>query len=348
MDSCQALDYQNKFKLKASMLGGLEILKNIFQKQISSSNLPINHKKTIGVNISSVNFDYNIHNTKFELYIWNVDCGLNYASVRSTFYRGSEAIIVFISERKLGQILEYLEEIQFQMPVIQIILCVLIDKYTVESIKQSYFSNRELKEYNFEFNSIKSPDEVLSQICTRFLEKRETKKKSDYFVVNFLNLNELINNLHYRPDSEEERSALLTCNNYVPAEINSNKLNPNYRANLKILNKYVRKLGDFEIVEDEWLFIPNKRWGNFFVWLKTGDVYIIPKICLNCSLRKCKFKKNKKRHVCIAASSKGYSNNEELHQKELLILAKIYAIIYSQLPKDVVEKLDKFNKCKLK
>jgi len=347
MDSCQVLDYQNKFKLKASLLGGLENLKNIFQKHISSNNLPINHKKTIGVNISSIYYDYN-YETRFEFYLWNVDCGSSYSSVRPTFYRGSEAIIVFISENKLEQISSYLQEIQFHLPVIHIIFCVILDKLNKENIIKTHFSNNELKEYSFEFNSIKTPSDILTQISDRFIHKRENQVRSDALVVDFLKVPDLFSQKEFIFLSEKDKSELLLCNDYTETRKNPDKINPSYRANTKILTRYIQLLGDYEIVDGEWVVIPHQEYGNFLIWLKSGEVYIIPKICRNCTIKKCKFKKVKKRHLCIEASSKGWSNRVDVNQKELLILSKIYAIIYSKLPKDVIEKLIKFNECKFR
>jgi len=244
--------------------------------------------------------------------------------------------------------LKYLQEIQFHLPVIHIIFCIILDKYDKENIIKTYFSNSELKEYSFEFNSIKTPSEILTQISNRFIHKRENQVRSDALVVDFMKISDLFTQTEFSCLSEKDKSEISLCNDYSETRKNPDNINPSYRANTKILTRYIQSLGDYEILDEEWVVIPHEEYGDFLIWLKSGDVYIIPKICRKCTIKKCKFKKIKKRHLCIEASSKGWSNRVDIKQKEQLILSKIYAIIYSKLPKDVIEKLIKFNKCKFR
>jgi len=327
------------FKVKICLLGGTELYKNEFQRAISSHTLPIEYKRNMGVNISKIDYQYNhLHN--FEFNLWNIDCNQNWAFLRVVFYRGAEAMIIFISEMKVDQIRQYLNEIKMRTPIITIIFCVILEKFTKEDITEAYFKNPEfgsmLETNQFKIFELSDPSEILEQISTSFLNKRQTKELKDNFIINFIQLNSLINQIEHND----------RCNDYCEPENNFLRLNEKQRINLKKLKDLLLQIG-FEIKSEyqNWIQIKNDNFGTFSIYLKNGRVYLTPKICEKCKKKHCiKFKKAPY-FICIEAKSMGWSNINGIGQAELLVLSKIHAIENNLFPNSVLRQILKINTC---
>ena len=110
------MEYQHHFKKKICLLGSLEDIKDEFQEKSSDSCLPFDNKLNIGVNISRADFLYK-NDVKFDYFLWNIDCDQEKAFLRTTFYPGAEAIIIFVSENNVQQIYHYFNEIKLQVLV---------------------------------------------------------------------------------------------------------------------------------------------------------------------------------------------------------------------------------------
>ena len=98
MNSCELLEpIEQYLKKKICLLGGTELYKNEFQKKISSNCLPIENKENIGVNISRIEYFYQLTKKyqKFEFLLWNIDCRQRRSFLRTIFYNGAEAMVIF-------------------------------------------------------------------------------------------------------------------------------------------------------------------------------------------------------------------------------------------------------------
>ncbi|MFW9881059.1 MAG: hypothetical protein ACFFG0_48975 [Candidatus Thorarchaeota archaeon] len=329
------------FKKKIVLLGGLENYKNEFQKLLSSNSLPIDNKGNIGVNISKIDFSYKKYE-KFEFLLWNIDCRESRAYLRTIFYKGAEAIIIFISETKVDQILQYFKEIQRRLSSITLIFCIVLEKLTKNEIISKYFKNKDLtsiiKSNNIQIKDIYEASEVLNQICSISLKKRINKEMENVHFIDFIPLGLLF--VHSEIIDE--------CNDYFEPEIRSESIKQ--IINTEQLNSYLLKLKlnvKFESVN--WLKFKNKKFGTFSIYLKNGNVYLFPKICEKCKKSRCLKLKKAPFFICIeAGESMGWTNINGLYQPELLILAKILALIEgneNNLPRSILKQIRNINYC---
>ncbi len=320
------------FKFKVCLLGGTELLKNEFQKNMSSNCLPVENKQNIGVNISKI--DYIQNSQKFAFYLWNLDCNERWAFLRTTFYPGSQAMIIFISEIYVDQIQNYLEEIKLMMPVIQVIFCVILEKYTEEDICEACLKNEEFKEFletnNIELNYISKPIEMFEQISSNFAE---TRNQEDNFIIDFIPINALIK--HVAIDD--------VCNEYFePANL---RVNNSRRANTQLIKKYLYELGfEFNNESTDRLNIINKEFGTFSIFLRNGKVSFTPRMCKSCKQVKNCLKHNKVPFpLCIEQETNGWSNLKGFGQIELLVISKILALKVGILPESIIEQIKKIS-----
>ncbi|TFG30745.1 MAG: hypothetical protein EU532_00195 [Promethearchaeota archaeon] len=327
---------ENELKVKVCLLGGYENYKNQFEKFVSSHHFPFNNKNNIGVNISKVDFKYNSLNYGF--YLWNIDCNQRHAFLRTTYYHGSEAIIVFISETKLEQMISYLDEIKSRLPFITIAFCIILEKSTKKEILEKYLKKNQfdsiIKSNNIKISEISSPLEVFEQICAFYIEKKETCQETDNFIINFIPIKSFIRQQKYKDE----------CQDYFEPP-NCGETNQNCRINTDVILGYLSELG-FEIDSDymEWLKIKNEDFGTFSISLINGKVKLFPIICQKCHKNKCR-KYNKEYYVCIEQKTKGWTSDKELGQAELLLLSKILALKTNRLPLSVLKQLAKINTC---
>ena len=330
------LTFESEFKFKICLLGGIENIKNEFQKIVSSGRLPIKNKQNIGVNISKIDFNYHSHT--FGFYLWNINCSQRWTFLRTNYYNGSEAIIVLISETKINQIKQYLEEIKSRLPVIQIIFCVILEKCTKDEIIAKHLKSKKfkslIKSNNIKINDILTPSEIFQQICSKFMIKKDTNEESDNFIINFIQSKALFN----------QQTLVDECNDYYEPIESFSGINLNQRINTKIITNYLSELG-FKIEDDsdDYLKIKNKKFGTFSIFLKNGKVNLLPIICQKCKHKNCS-KYNKKFFVCIEQKTKGWSN-DNLGQPELLLLSKIIALKSGILPFSVMKQITKINIC---
>ena len=328
-------------KKKICILGGTENYKDEFQKNLSSKSLPIDNKRNIGVNISKIDFSYKDYR-RFEFLLWNIDCRQQRAYLRTLFYNGAEAIIIFISETRVNQILEYFDEINTRFPSITIIFCIILENFTREDIKARYFKNEDfnslIKLNNISINEISEPFDIMDQICSIILKRNKYKEMDNVYIIDFIPLQLLF----FNSEISDE------CNEYFEPE--TRNINITQTVNTELLIEYILKLKlNVHFESNSWLKIKNKEFGKFSIYLKNGNVYYYPKICEKCNNDKClKFKKAPF-FICIEAKeSPGWTNIDGFQQNELLIIAKILALLEGNentLPKSVLKQIKKLNTC---
>ncbi|MFX1571136.1 MAG: hypothetical protein ACFFB0_00135 [Promethearchaeota archaeon] len=338
MNSLETLEYY--FKKKIAILGGMETYKDELQKTLSSNCLPIKNKQNIGVNISKIEFLYKSNN-KFEFILWNIDCRQQRAYLRTVFYNGADGIIILISETKLIQIIQYLNEIQSRLPEVTIIFCVILEKISQDEIIELYFKNEEFRDFfdttHIEINEINDPTEILNQISHIFMKKAYDKESENNCLIDFISHNFLFRNSIIHDQ----------CNDYYEPE--TTRFKTPKKVDSELLIKYIEKsnLGIYEPIN--WVKIRNKAFGTFSLYLKNGNVYYFPKVCETCNDKKCIKYRKAPYFICIEArESIGWTNINGFSQIELLILAKIFALKEGNeniLPKSIIKQINKLNKC---
>lgn len=328
------------FKKKIILLGGLETLKDEFQKRNSITTLSPKNKNTIGVNISRVD----IHSGKnhFEYFLWNVYCGREKAFLRTIFYQGAEAVIVLISEDKVEQIPQYFKEITARLPVITILFLIILKDKSIDEIKEAYLStptfNKLIFDNKFNLHKIFSSAHIFGQIGSLFLKKLNTHELEDNYLIDFIEFNNLFDSNHIDD----------TCNEYFEAQ--SNGSHYERRIDAQIVKSVISHLDlDLEIEDSDWVHVPNKTFGGeFSIFLRNGNVYFIPEKCVFCKKLSCYRKNRLNNYICIEAETKGWSNVKGMNQKELLVLSKILALIKGKpkiLPKTIVNQIQKYLSC---
>ncbi|MFX1380451.1 MAG: hypothetical protein ACFFA4_15305 [Promethearchaeota archaeon] len=334
---------QGKFVLKKKLciLGGTENIKDEFQKKLSSNSLPIENKRNIGVNISKVDFFFK-KNEKFEFLLWNIDCRQSRAYLRTIFYNGAEAIIIFISETKVDQILQYLEEIQDRIQSITIVFCIILEKYTKEEIFNKYFKNDNfhsiIKSNSIKIHEIFEDIEILNQICSISLQRTKFKELENVYFIDFIPLALLF----------EDDGITDECNDYYEPE--ARNININIIINTELLIRYILKLKlDVSFESDNWIKVKNKKFGIFSIYLKNGNVYYYPKVCEKCKDHTCLKLKKSPFFICIESGEyNGWTNINGFEQPELLVLSKIYALMESNetnLPTSILKQVKSLNIC---
>ncbi|MFX0104119.1 MAG: hypothetical protein ACFE75_01355 [Candidatus Hodarchaeota archaeon] len=329
------------FKKKICIIGGYENYKDEFQKETSSNSLSIENKQNIGVNISKIDFSHK-NDEKFEFLLWNIDCRQPRAYLRTIFYNGAEAIIIFISENKVNQILQYFNEIQTRIPSITLIFCIILEQCTKDEIINNHFTSEEfdslIRSNDAQINEISEPSDILIQICSIALKRTKHKELDSIYIIDFITLNSLL----VHSDIIDE------CNDYYEPETHSIEIAQN--INTEQLIKYILKLNlNVNFESDNWLKVKNKKLGTFSIYLKNGNVYYFPKICEKCKDKKCiKFRKAPF-FICIeSGDSIGWTNINGFDQNELLILTKILALkegnVYN-LPRSILKQIINLNRC---
>jgi hypothetical protein len=334
----QTMDY---FKKKICVIGGYEIYKDEFQKEVSSNSLPIENKQNIGVNISKIDFLYK-KNKKFEFLLWNIDCRQPRAHLRTIFYNGAEAIIVFISETKVDQIIQYFSEVQGRLPSATLIFCIILEKFTKDEIFNRYFENEDfdsiIKTNDIHFDEISESSDILKQICSVFFDRTKNKELDTNYIIDFIPITLLFE--HF--DITDE------CNDYFEPETHT--MNTNKLINTEQLVNYILKLDlDVYVESRNWLKVKNKKLGTFSIYLKNGNVYYFPKICEKCKDNKCMKFKKAPFFICIEpGESIGWTNINGFDQNELLILTKIVALKEgneNNLPRSLLKQITNINRC---
>jgi len=328
-------------KKKICILGGTESYKDQFQNRISSTCLSLENKQNIGVNISKIDYFYK-SKEKFEFLLWNIDCGKNRAFLRTIFYSGAEALIIFISETKIYQITQYFDEIQSRIPNILIIFCVILENLVKKDDTISFFKTKEYCLREIEFNiqkyQISNPTEICDQISSFCLTRKKTRESEGKCIIDFILLESL---LGYQFIKDK-------CNDYFEPEALTVKTDQ--ITNTKLIIEYIQNLDfiiDYESLN--WINIQNEKFGRFSIYLKNGNVYYFPIICEICHNKKCPKFKKAPYFICIeAGASEGWSNIEGFNQKELVILVKILALKdgnESNLPESIVYQIKNINTC---
>lgn len=328
-------------KKKVCLLGGTENFKDEFQKEASLNSLSIENKQNIGVNISKINFSHK-NNERFEFLLWNIDCRQQRAYLRTIFYNGAEAIIIFISENKVNQILQYFNEIQSRIPSVTIIFCIILEQFSKETIIKRHFKNEEfeimIESNDIQINEISEPSDILGQICSVALKRTKHKELDNVYIIDFIPSNLLF----VHSDVNDE------CNDYYEPETRNTEITQ--IINTEQLIQYILKLNlDVHFESTNWLKIKNKKLGTFSIYIKNGNVYYYPKICEKCNAKKCMKLKKAPFFICIeSGESIGWTNINGFDQNELLILTKILALKEgneNNFPRSILKQIKNLNRC---
>lgn len=344
MSSCnKELLAVKQCKSKICLIGGQETYKDEFQRAWSDASLSLQNKDNIGVNISRINYNSGSL-TNYLLYLWNINCAEKWASYRTSFYNGTEAVIVFISELYFEQIKHYFSEIRKRLPIITIVFCIILEEHSKDEILEIFLEDEEidtiLQDNDVSVHSLQDPSHIFEQITTTNLQKLHNRKGEDKYFIDFIHVSNLLPNIT-QPD---------LCSDYYPPNLEVSPTFSNKRANVEVLTSYLKEFGlvDEDNIDSEWFTINSERFGRFSLFLRSGRVYLTPLICEKCkpkNQKKClKFKKAPY-FVCIEAKNEGWSNLKGIDQSELLVLSKIFALKSGKLPKEVLKQIYKLNKC---
>ncbi len=115
----------------------------------------------------------------------------------------------------------------------------------------------------------------------------------------------------------------------------------NSSRNLMILFKILYDFGLFIDITQK-ITIISKDFGDFIVNLVNGTINFTPIICIKCNNQQnCKYILRK---ICIVEESEGWANFA-FSKIDLLILSKIFAILYNQLPTHVMKQIKSQSDC---
>ncbi|MHA1884545.1 MAG: hypothetical protein ACXAAI_09185 [Promethearchaeota archaeon] len=344
MHSFNTLDsVHTNIKKKICILGGQENYKDEFQKRMSSNCLPIENKENIGVNISKI--EYFHKSNKFEFLLWNIDCSQNRAFLRTTFYSGANTLIIFISDTKVGQIMQYFEEIHARLPEASLIFCIILEDRTKKEIMNIDLNTEIYRNFVYENYietfEISDSNDLFDQISTIYLKKITNKEVEQENIINFIRIDSLFGHSVITDD----------CNEYYEPE--NENIEQKQLANTELLNEYIQNLElDIEYESVNWIKIPNKQFGTFRIYIKNGNVYYTPKICEKCTDEKCPKLKNAPYFICIeTGEASGWTNIKGFNLIELLILTKIIALEggnENNLPDSVLVQINNINTCEKK
>ena len=330
------------YKSKICLLGGQETYKDEFQKINSCASLALQNKANIGVNISRINYNYEPA-TNFLIYLWNINCDEPWASYRTSFYSGTEAAIVLISENDLEQIIDYFNELQSRLPIITVVFCVILEEHKKEQIAEILYSDPVfesfLQDNNVSIDKAHKVEDIFRQLSLAYLNKRDECYNCDKYIISLIQAKDLF------PQCPKKDN----CNHYYAPKNESLTILKNRRINVEILRDYLKTFNiTTEKPYSECLKIVSPLYGTFSIFLRNGRVYLTPKICESCKIKrkkKCTKYQRNPYFVCIKAKNEGWSNISGVEQPELLVLSKILALQQNKLPKDVIKQIQKINTC---
>jgi hypothetical protein len=242
----------------------------------------------------------------------------------------------------VDQILQYFREIQNHFSSITVIFCIILEKHTKDEIINKYLRNDKFKSVfksnNIQLREIFEDLEILNQICLISLKRTKYKELENKYFIDFIPLPLLFEN----EDIKDE------CNDYYEPE--TRNMNINITINTEQLIKYILKLKlNVDFKSENWIKVNNKKLGTFSIYLKNGNVYYYPRVCEKCKDHKCLKQKKSPFFICIeSGESKGWTNINGFEQPELLILAKILALIEgneNNLPRSVLKQIKSINIC---
>jgi len=330
------------YKSKICLLGGQEQFKDYFQLYRSCASLALQNKANIGVNISRINYQYNSH-SNFLYYLWNINCEEQWASYRTSFYSGTEAVIVTISEYNIEQILDYFHEIQSRLSIITMVFCIILEEHTPEEIEEIFHSDSLfdsfLNENNVSIQNISNGEDIFNQLAASYIHRREQGNNFDNYIINFIHVNNLF------PDNPIKD----ICHEYYAPKNEPLNILKNQRIKIEFLREYLVSLGlELKKPDSEWLYFKNPTYGTFSIFLRNGRLYLHPAICELCKLKykkKCSKFQRAPHFICIEAKNEGWTNISGLDQPELLVISKIFALQQNRLPKEVKKQIQKINTC---
>ncbi len=333
----QECDLQYKFKV--ALLGSVESYKYIFQNRVSETALSPRNKTVIGVGISGLHVkvdDIGGQNCRAHAYLslWDISCDARFASLRPTYYRGSEAIVVILDENTLPQLEEYYTEVVERTNRISLNFLICVENLDAGDVREFLKESRVVDSEKFEIQEIFHPRETINWIIDKFQERITKRNRNDHFGISIISKADF----SVDPKLEEDAQSL----NYVVPPENLDDLNPSYRVDHRKLARFLEKLHIAVNKRDKSVSLTNSH-GTWTVYLDDATTYLTPKACVKCS-QSCV----RKKFICMIAASRGYSTLEGLHQRELLILSKIFAIVEEEFPDHVQKQIKKACSCKKK
>src|SRR5271157_3639600 len=318
----------SEFKFKVALLGAEESYKSAFREQVASGSLSNHNKDIIGVTISGLKLegtpiaDGRVANLYISL--WDLECSDRFSMFRTSYYRGSEAIIVILDENTLDQAEYYYEEVLRHSPSLSLAIVILHDGTEIENLRSDLHS---LPFNQFEQVHARRSQEIISWVVDKFRQKLQDNRRRDNFAFFFLPRDALIQDPTLVPHYLD-----YAC----PVE-NFDELNPQKRINFMPVSRLLDKFNI--IVRNESAFVANK-FGTFEVSLRDSSVLFTPRQCIDC-MSKCTMRE----YICIIASTKGFSTQSEFSQAELIVLAKVLALQDEALPEHVLKQIGRVTKC---
>ncbi len=111
--------------------------------------------------------------------------------------------------------------------------------------------------------------------------------------------------------------------------------------NIQEVVKILKSFG-IQIDESQNMAIISKDIGDLLINLQTGTVKFTPIVCIRCNEQnKCKYFHRK---LCIIENSEGWANCS-LSKTDLLILSKVFAILFDLLPDHVINQIKSLSNC---
>ena len=129
---------------------------------------------------------------------------------------------------------------------------------------------------------------------------------------------------------------------------NQHQLLQSYQTMKEIRSRNIQEL--IKILEQLRLYVDltqkvtiiSKDSGDFLIDLVDGSVNFTPLVCIKCNEQKsCKYSLRK---ICIVEHSEGWANFT-FSRIDMLILSKIFAILYNQLPSHVIKQIRSLSDC---
>ncbi|MHA1731813.1 MAG: hypothetical protein ACTSU5_07705 [Promethearchaeota archaeon] len=323
---------ETQYKFKIAILGSVESIKKAFQEQISDVSMPSPNKQVIGVNISGIHSrDYGMASQAY-MSVWDISCDERFASLRPTYYRGSEAIIVLLDENTLPQLGDYFAEIVERNSRISLNFVVCVEQLSGKDVWEYVIDGNLFQEGRFEFLEAQHSRDIIEWVFEKFECKVKTGVKRDNFAVSVLRRGSLVRG--------NAGSCPTEVHQYCTPPDNFDELNPSTRVDVEAVRLYLER-GGFSVDERDGSVRLDNRFGTWQVFLDDASVYLTPRRCSNCK-NKCRKQRS---YICIIAASRGFSNLDNFKQGELLVLAKVFAIENEAFPNHVLNQIKKASKC---
>ncbi|GAB4320962.1 MAG: hypothetical protein Kow0069_25110 [Promethearchaeota archaeon] len=317
------------FKFKVSLLGSVERAKRAFQEAVSDKAALCSNKAVIGVSHSGLTTTVESLNARVQVSLWDVSCESNFCVLRSGFCQGSKGFVVVLDELTMDQVPLYFSEIEDQFVDFAAAFVVLVEYASPAEVF------KELGPLNEVASVASGPKEVIEWLVAELVTRLPSKGRPNSGLVSCAAFVIPRESLLKDPLLNEERSE------YVPPAVDSRDFNPTGKVNREALVRVLQEAVGLprQAFKNGRVFLDHGL-GSFEVQLHDGGVFFTPRSCVECG-ESCQ----RRRHVCLVATCRGYSNVDDVGQRELVIASKVYALLENRLPLDVAKELKRFGKC---